>query len=99
MLCRRSDHGAFGIAGGAAMRAEFVGEERQAFEVYIVLADTFICLTGATCAKRDFSLNVCEIVEANRQTAFDAGDVNNVHDGVKSRNTFAGDDTPDQSFR
>src|SRR5215831_19803116 len=44
----RRDHGALGIAGGAAMRSGFVGEDRQTPKVEVVFADALVGFTPAS---------------------------------------------------
>src|SRR5215813_4508147 len=94
-----SDHRAFGIARCASMRAEFIGEERQAFEVQVVFADALVRFPCTSSAKGDVSLHAREIVQADRQAAFDANNINDVHDSVNAWQSFAGSDPAEQSFR
>src|SRR6267143_1523272 len=42
----RRHHGALGIAGRAAVRPDGIGEERQSFQIQIVLADAFVRFPG-----------------------------------------------------
>src|SRR5207248_3246297 len=71
-----SDHGAFGIACGAAVRAEFIGEKRQMFQIQIVFADSLVRFSGAPRAKRNVTAYVRQIVQANRQPALNTDNIN-----------------------
>jgi len=53
-----SDHSAFGIACGAAVWAEFIGEKRQMFQIQIVFADSLVGFRGAASAKRNVTAYV-----------------------------------------
>src|SRR5207248_8723145 len=44
----RCNHGALGIAGGAAVRTAVVGKKGQAFKIQIILADALVGLARAT---------------------------------------------------
>src|SRR5262249_2718334 len=93
-----SNHCAFGVARCASMRAEFVCEERQVFQIQIAFADAFVRFVRASRPKRYVALHMSEIVQTDRQTAFDADDIDDVHDGVNARKAFAGNDSAKQSF-
>ena len=80
------------------MRPKFVGEEGQAIKIQIVFTNAFVRLSRAACAKRNVSSYVSEIVESDGQTAFDADDVDDVHDGVNARQSFAGSNSTNQRF-
>src|SRR6516164_1453276 len=58
----RSDHGAFGITRGAAVRSELIGKERQTFKVQIIFSDSFVSLSFMARTKYDASLDVRQIV-------------------------------------
>lgn len=84
-----SDHGAFGVAGGAAVGAEIVGEEWQAFQIQIVFSNSFVGFAGAAGPKCDVAVDICQVVQANGQAALYAHDINDVHDGVNSWQAFS----------
>src|SRR5271154_3822364 len=54
----RSDHGALGIAGGAAVRSARIAEERKILEIEIVLADAFVGFTSAAGAKDNLAFDL-----------------------------------------
>src|SRR5215470_4149071 len=96
---RGSDHGALGIARCASVRTEFVGEKWQAFEIEVVFANALVRFARETGAERDITLNVGQVVQTDRQAALDADDINDVHDSVNARQSFACNDSAKQSFR
>src|SRR5271154_372990 len=59
----RCNHGAFGIAGRAAVRSERVAEKWKILKVEIVLAYTFIGFTSATCAEDNVAFHFAQIVQ------------------------------------
>src|SRR5579871_1474170 len=61
-LCGESDHGALGIARGAAVRTKLIREKRQTLQIQIVFSNAFVGFSRAARAKRDVASDVREIV-------------------------------------
>src|SRR6266852_5122318 len=95
--CRRH-HGSFGIARRAAVRPGIIAEQRQAFQIQIVLADTLVRFARASRAKNNFAGHVRQIIQSNRQAAFHRHEIDHVHNGVDLRQAFPCNHSPQQSF-
>jgi len=81
-LCLRSNHSAFGIACGAAMRTRCIGENGQSFQIQIVFANSLVGFARAPGAKHDVTGDVSKIIKANRQATFNRNEIDTVHTAV-----------------
>jgi len=80
------------------MRTTRVGEQRQAFQIQVVLADSFVRFTGAPRPKLDGALDLIEVIKPDGQAAFDRNQIDHVHHGVDPRQPFSSNHPPQQSF-
>src|SRR5713226_5126177 len=96
---RARHHRPFRIARRAAVWPNSIGEQRQPFQVQIVLADALVGFARASRAKYNFTDDVPEIIESNRQPAFHRNEIDNVHDGVDFGKALTSDDSPKEGFR
>src|SRR6267143_1211476 len=79
---RRRHHGPFRIARRAAVRAGGIGEQRQSFQIQLVLADALVRFAGNSRAKDNFSRHMSQVIQPNRQAAFHRHEIDRVHHGV-----------------
>src|SRR5712664_3590854 len=61
-LCRARHHRALRIARRAAVRTNSIGEQRQSFQIQIVLADALVRFARAPRTKNNFAHDVSEII-------------------------------------
>src|SRR6266852_3095083 len=99
VVCRALHHRSFRIACRAAVWPSGVGEEWQAFQIQIVLADTLVRFARASRAKNNFAGHMPQVIQSNRQAAFHRNEIDHVHHGVDLRQAFSCNHPPQQRLR
>src|SRR5258708_13840706 len=96
---RRRHHGSLRITRRAAVWPSGVGEQWQAFQVQVVLADALVCFARASRAKNNFAGHMPQVIQSDRQPALHRHEVNHVHHGINLWQALSCDHPPQQRFR